>query len=168
MAFVNITGGRELAMALKQLTPQLERNVMRAAMRAGAKVINDKARELAPADSGNLKKTLKVGTTSKRGVITATAATKGKGSYIARFVEFGTAAHLIKGRNGGLLKFTARDGKTVETQSVNHTGAKAKPFLRPALDSQANKAVVAVGEKIRERLANGGYKVALPLEVGDE
>lgn len=167
MRNIKITGGRELAEALKQMPRQLQQNVMRQALRAGAKVIQTKARELVPVDTGDLKNSLKIGTSSRRREVRSTVATKGKGAYIARFIEFGTAPHLIKGRNGGTLKFTARDGNTVETLSVNHPGIKAKPFLRPSLDSESNKAIVAVGEKIRERLANGGYKVPLPLQVDD-
>jgi HK97 gp10 family phage protein len=167
MKNIKITGGRELAEALKQLPKQLQQNVMRQALRAGAKLIQDKAKELVPVDTGDLKKSIKIGTSSRRKEVRSTVATKGDGAYIARFVEFGTAPHIIKGRNGGMLKFTARDGKVVETQSVNHTGAKAKPFLRPALDGQAKAAIIAVGERIRQRLDDGGYRVPQPLQVDD-
>lgn len=167
MKNIKITGGKELAEALKQMPKQLQQNVMRQALRAGAKVIQDKAKELVPVDTGDLKKSIKIGTSSRGKEVRSTVATKGDGAYIARFIEFGTAAHLIKGRNGGMLKFTARDGNTVETMSVNHTGIKAKPFLRPALDSESNKAIMAVGERIRERLESGNYKVPAPLQVDE-
>lgn len=168
MKNIKITGGRELALALKQLPKQLEQNVMRQALRAGAKVIQDKAKELVPVHTGDLKKSLKLSTRSRKGIVTVSVATRGKGAYIARFIEFGTAPHLIKGRNGGMLKFVARDGNTVETASVNHPGIKAKPFLRPSLDAKAKEAIIAVGEKIRSRLSNLGYQTPLPLQADEE
>jgi HK97 gp10 family phage protein len=165
---IKVTGGKELALALKNLPKQIERNIMRSALRAGAKVILDEAKQLVAVENGDLKKSLKVGTSSKKGTVRASVASKGKGSYISRFVEFGTAPHIISGRDGGNLVFTARDGSKITTKSVNHTGAKAKPFMRPALDGKSTQAIIAVGNKIRERLTEHGIKTPAPLEVGDE
>jgi hypothetical protein len=52
--------------------------------------------------------------------------------------------------------------------SVNHPGARAKPFMRPALDSKSSEAIRAVGRKIGERLTKQGINNAPALEVDDE
>lgn len=52
----------------------------------------------------------------------------GKGSaFYAHFVEFGTKAHRISSRDGGLLRLA--DNRFLK--SVYHTGARAKPFFYP-------------------------------------
>jgi HK97 gp10 family phage protein len=153
---INIAGGKALAEFLQTLPLKLERNIMRSALGAGARVIVNEAKNNVPVDAGDLKASGKVVTNSKRGYVEANARFGSKKAWYGRFVEFGTAPHLIKGKNGGMLKFTARDGKSVETPQVSHTGAKAKPYLRPALDSKAEEASRAVANKIRERLTKEG------------
>ncbi|ESX78244.1 HK97 gp10 family phage protein [Mesorhizobium sp. LSHC414A00] len=46
-----------------------------------------------------------------------------------KFLEHGTAPHLIKGRNGKRLVFTARNGARVSVPSVNHPGSAAQPHI---------------------------------------
>jgi hypothetical protein len=45
-----------------------------------------------------------------------------------KFAEYGTAPHLIKGRNGKNLVFPGADGELVSVPSVNHPGNRAQPF----------------------------------------
>jgi len=90
---------------------------------------------------------------------------KGGGiAYYARFVELGTAAHVIKAPPGAKLNVHG-----IFRSSVIHPGAKKKPFLRPAMDGQAQPAVQAMREYIRNRLSTKeGIDVPAPLEEGDE
>jgi hypothetical protein len=44
----------------------------------------------------------------------------------------------------------------VETQRVLHPGARAKPFMRPALDTKADVAVKAVADTVRRNLNERG------------
>lgn len=160
---VNISGGKQLAQFLQQLPLNIERNIMRAALRSGARVIADEAKKNVPVQYGELKASIRTGSNRKKGGVEAYARAGNKKAYYYRFVEYGTAAHIIKaGKNKQMLIFTARDGRKVETLQVNHPGAVAKPYMRPALDSKGNEAVQAVAQKIKERLTEHGiYTPAL-------
>jgi HK97 gp10 family phage protein len=89
------------------------------------------ARHLAPVDTGFLKANIRV---SKR-------VTPGGGLRIGRritahanyaaYVELGTSAHIIRPRFKKALWWEGAPHPI--SPSVRHPGAKAKPFLRPAL-----------------------------------
>ena len=157
MANISITGGKELAQFLQQLPVKLEKNIMRGALRAGAKVILDEARINVPVQYGELKKSLRVSTNVKRGRVEAKVKAgskkKSKGGKIkgwyAAIVEFGAAPHIIKGKNGKLLKFTGRDGNKVEIAEVWHPGFTARAYMRPALDNKAKQSIVEVGTTLK-------------------
>ena len=147
MSNVHIKGGAELNKFLQQLPAKMEANVLRSAMRAGANVIKDEAKANVPVASGLLRDGLKVSTSSRRGKVTAKVKATGKHAHIAPWLEYGTAAHRIVAKGKGMYF----GGKVV--RSVEHPGISPRPFLRPALDSRAQQAVVAVGNAIKKRLA---------------
>lgn len=155
MTTSNVKGLKELQAFLDQLPAKIEANVMRAALRAGAKVVLAEAQaNLASngsVNTGTLSAGLKVSTGSRRGVVRAVVKTSGKHAFLANWVEHGTAAHFIKPKKAKSLFIAGllRNG-------VNHPGAKPKPFLRPALDSQSQAALLAVGEAIKKRLNKQG------------
>ena len=148
MSDVSVKGLAELQKFLDTLPAKMEQNILRSALRAGANIVRDEARQNAPDKTGILKAGLKVSTSSRRGVVTAKVKATGKHAYIAPWIEYGTAAHKITGKKGGLLSFGG-----IFAKSVQHPGITAKPFMRPALDSQSQAAVVAVGNHIKNRLA---------------
>lgn len=150
-----VTGLKELQAFLDALPQKLEQNIMRAALRAGANVVKAEAQQQL-ASHGNVKtgemsKGLKVSTRAKGGMVTASVRAKGKHGYIAHWIEFGTAAHTISGKNGKALAFAGGVYK-----EVHHPGIKAAPFMRPALDGKSGAALVAVGEAIKKRLTKQG------------
>jgi HK97 gp10 family phage protein len=163
---INITGGEALAKALKELPTKIERNIMRSAMRKGARVIANEAKANVPVDDGDLKRSIRVTTRSQKGEVTATAVAGNKRAFYANWVEFGTVGHMINAKPGKLLKFTARDGKVIETPRVLHPGARAKPFMRPALDNKADEAVKAVARQVRAKLNERGINT--PDNGGDD
>lgn len=163
---LNITGGKELSDFLKTLPKKLERNVMRGAMRAGAKVIADAAKNNVPTRMGKLKKSIRVSSKSNKGMITASAKAGNKKVFYASWVEFGTAPHKIIAQKM-FLRFKAKDGNTVTTYSVNHTGAISKPFMRPALDTKAADSIRAVGGYIKARMSKQGLD-APDITVSEE
>jgi HK97 gp10 family phage protein len=55
------------------------------------------------------------------------------GQPYGKFVEFGTAPHVIVPRNAKALAFTV-GGKLVFAKKVNHPGTKGKPFMQPAFE----------------------------------
>ncbi|NDC04095.1 MAG: HK97 gp10 family phage protein [Betaproteobacteria bacterium] len=74
MAEIAVSGLAELKKALDQLPAKVEANIMRGAMRAGSKVMAEKAKEQVPVDSGDLRNSIRVTTRSRRGQVTATVA----------------------------------------------------------------------------------------------
>jgi HK97 gp10 family phage protein len=160
--FKNIKGGKELQEFLDQLPAKMEANIMRSALRQGANVIKEEAKANVPVESGDLRDSLRVSTRSKRGVVTASVKAGNKKAWYWRFVEFGTAAHKIAGKKGGFLSFGGLFAK-----SVQHPGARPKPFMRPALDAKANAAIQAVGDQIRKRLTKQGLN-APDIQVTEE
>lgn len=142
---VHVKGLRELGKALQTLPDRIQRGAMRGALRAGAKVVRDAARENINSVSGDLARSLKLSTRSRGTEVKASVGTK---LFYARFVEFGTRQHAIGPRDDGSLYFGGR-----YVDSVDHPGARPHPFLRPAIDAQASAAVAAVGQYLKLRLA---------------
>lgn len=181
-----IIGGKQLHDFLQGLPVKVERNILRAALRAGAAVIREEARNNVPVKDGNLRKSIRVTTGSKKGMVWATVKA---GSYLAphwRWVEYGTKPHLISVNEGErpinwkrtqrLKRLSYLSMKTINRHvlqignhfvgpTVNHPGATPKPFMRPALDAAGNRAVEAVTAKIRERLTKEG--INLPPREGE-
>lgn len=163
MANENIKGGKELQAFLNTLAPKIEQNIMRGALRAGAKVIAEEAKQNVSVKSGDLRDSIRVGTKAKRGQVTATVKAGNKKAYYTRFIEFGTAAHEIKPKDAKSLFFAGMFGDLIA-----HPGNRAKPFMRPALDSKSNEAIEEVGKMISKRLTKEGINQSGGLEVGDE
>ena len=163
MSELHIVGGEQLQRFLSELPTKIERNIMRSALRSGAMVILARARSLVPVKSGTLQRSLRVSTNSKGGVVTANMRAggkikRGKGggdAYYAHMVEWGTRMHTIATK-GGSLKIGGR----FVGKSVLHKGARAHPFMRPALDGGAQSAIVAVADRVRSRLTKAGIDVA--------
>lgn len=146
-----INGLPELRAALTQIPGKLQRNVMRSALRAGAAVIRADARARVPVKTGTLRAGISVGTSSRGADVSAKVSTKGKHAYLAPWIEYGTAAHPIKGRKGGLLAFAG-----IVVRKVDHPGARPRPFMRPAMEASAPAALQAVFDKVRQRLTAQG------------
>jgi hypothetical protein len=146
---VAVTGLSDLQALLDTLPAKVEANLLRAAMRKGANVILKEARgNLAASgsvDTGVLAKGLKVSTNRSGGTVTASVKARGEHAYIANWIEYGVAAHGVK-KGADRSKGTGQDGKL-------HPGFTERPFLRPAMDTRAADALLAVGESLKERLA---------------
>jgi HK97 gp10 family phage protein len=154
-----IVGGRALDDFLQQLPVKVERNIMRAAMRAGANEFKKGAQDAAPVDDGDLRASIRVTTRSKKGTVYASVKAGGKKAPHWHWVEFGTAAHKIKAKPQHALAF---NGTTL--REVDHPGARAQPFMRPTFDARAAAAIAATAAKIRERLTKEGINVPAPEE----
>jgi HK97 gp10 family phage protein len=163
-----VKGLVELKRALDDLPNKIQNNIMRGAMRAGAKVLAEEAARNIHSVSGTLADSIRVSTRMKGDTVVGRVVVGDKGkkgrasAFYARFVEFGTAAHVIKARAPNRML-------AVGVAQVQHPGARKKPFLRPALDSKGRDAVEAMREYVRRRLSTKhGIEVPAPLEPGDE
>lgn len=144
----HVTGLADLQKFLDQLAPTMEAKYMRGALRAGMKVVRPVAQGMIHSVSGMLARGLKIGSRLKGHVVTAYMRATGEHASVAIWLEYGTAAHVISGRVSGWLAFSGVFRKRVE-----HPGFRARPFMRPALDTQASAAVVAVGNYLKRVLA---------------
>lgn len=178
-----ILGGRQLAELLQQLPAKIERNIMRAALRAGAAVIRNEARQNVPVKLGALRNSIRVSTKAKNGTVTAVVKAGDSRAFYAHMVEYGTQRHLIKVEEGerpinyrrtrkrGVLTYQSmrtvnrnvlRIGNTFVGPTVEHPGARAAPFMRPALDNANGRAIAAVAAMVRKRLTKQGIDVPAP------
>ena len=144
MLDVKIKGFAELQKALDELPAKLEKNIMRGALRAGAKVFQAGAQRRVPVRSGKLRDSIRVSTRVVNGKIMATITAGGskKGApFYAHLIEFGAKAHVITASKAKALHF----GGGLH-EKVHHPGARKAPFMRPTLDADAPAAVLAVGK----------------------
>lgn len=181
--FQNVKGLSDLQKFLDQLPVKMEKNVMRGAMRAGMKHVETQAKSNAPVGkpnsvnarlyggyAGALRDSIRLGTSARGGKVTAYVRAGGKNKrsradvFYAHFVEFGTRAHTIAAKGKGWLAFAG-----VFVKKVSHPGTAPKPFMRPALDSQATTALNTMAVYIRDRLASKhGLDTADVKLEGDE
>jgi len=140
-------GLADLLDQLSTFPDKIERNALRGAMRAGARVISIEAKARAPEKTSALKKSIRVSSNVKGSIFTATVKAGNKVAYWAQWVEFGTAAHLIKARKLGALLIGGSMAK-----SARHPGAAAHPFFRPAIALKSEAATQAVIDYLRKRL----------------
>lgn len=182
---INVRGLAELQKFMDELAPKLEANIMRGALRDGMKVIKTKAASNINSHSGKLAKSLKISTGLKNGVVKSILRAKGFEGYKAMWVEFGTRGHLIKvqesekktriNKRGELRveSMTAINRRVLQIGNnfvgpvIQHPGSKPHPFMRPALDSEAQKAVIAVAEYIKKRLETKHGLDTKDVQIGE-
>lgn len=165
MADVTVKGLSELQTFLDQLPAKLEANIMRGALRAGMKPIQAAAKAKVPRKTGTLADGLKIYTKVSNGKVIARLRATGKDGFLAYWFEYtGARAHEIKPKNRRSMFIAG-----IFSELVQHPGFKPKPFLRPALDEQAQAAVIAAGEYIKNRLATKeGLDTSGIMIEGDE
>lgn len=148
MSDINVKGLSELQAFLKAVPEKMARNVMRGALRAGAVIVQNEAKGRIHNESNQLSKGLKVSTRIAGNLVTASVKATGKHAFIGHMLEFtGAAKHVITAKNGKALEFGGHFVYRIE-----HPGFHAKPFMRPALDTRAAEATLAVGNYIKNRL----------------
>jgi len=177
-----IKGLDELAKFLSELPVKVEKNIMRGALRSGMNVVKESAKANAPVGepssygrryykgyAGALRDSIRVGSTARGGRVTGTVKAGGKtkngsDAFYAHMIEYGTQAHLIKGRKGGMLTINGK-----KYRQVMHPGTAPRAFMRPALDSNITAAVVAAGNYVKSRLATKqGLDTSHIMVEGDE
>lgn len=150
---VKIEGLRELREALMKTVPEHMRGrVLQQALGAGARLVVTDARRRAPMKTGTLKRAI-YATRNKRGsnqvreerVVTVRQGKRAgkKDAFYWRWVEFGRGT-VEAGRGTRVL---GKPGKGFFGRQVR--AVPARPFLRPAFESQK----VAAVDSIRARLA---------------
>jgi HK97 gp10 family phage protein len=157
---VHVKGIAQLQTFLNELPAKLERNALRGAMRAAVLPVKAAAVANIQSQSGALASSLKVSTRVQGGLVTAKLRSK---LFYARFVEYGTRPHSIAARNRKSLSLGG-----FFLNSVDHPGARPRPFMRPALDTQASAALTAAAEYLKARLATKHGLDTSDVQIGEE
>lgn len=140
---IKVEGLSALYEILQSMPVKLEKNVMRGAIRAGSKPVAEDARRRAPVlaepdprrVAGALAKSVRIMSTNARGGVV-------KGGVVA-----GGRIKVGRGKNGAQADpFYAH---MIEYGTVNHA---PQPFMRPAIDTQAQAAIDATAAYIRDRV----------------
>lgn len=185
-----IRGGRELDRLLQTLPVKVERNVVRAGLRAGATVFRGEVQQRVPRDDGDLAASVRITSRIQRGKVTVSVKVGNSVAWYAGLVEYGTKPHYIAvsdaergagrgiGRRGTAARRETRASmRTVNRRvlqiganfvgpSVRHPGARPNAFMRPAAEAGLRAALTAVDTRIRQLLTNHGINTppALPLD----
>lgn len=182
-----LKGGPELLAFLGAFPAKLQKGAVRAGVTAAAKPIRDKARANVRRRSGKTAKAIKTSSSrvNQDGTISVKIQLKGEHSFIGLFLEYGVAPHLITPGDSKLsaktLNRSAKKlGSSVDPKTgalrigdnfirgaVLHPGFAPLPFLRPALDTEADEAINEFGKRIRTYLsAKSGFTAPL-IETAD-
>lgn len=176
---LTLKGGPELLATLDLFPNNVQRNVLRGALRAGAKIIRDEVKSTIPVRKGRLRRSITYGSQVRDGGPIGYVRLRGYVAYIGHFIEFGVSPHLIKSRATktgersvvapaghtvryiGKVRTNARSlkiGRKFVGPVIHHPGFASKPFMRPALDHKAKEAIVAMGEYMAHRIQYGDIK----------
>lgn len=107
------------------------RGASRRELEATARQVMNRAKILAPVDTGRLRASIRI--ESRRLLTLRSVYTIGSDVSYAPMVHDGTRPHQIRPRSpGGVLRFRV-GGRVVYAKVVNHPGTRARPFLDDAL-----------------------------------
>lgn len=153
-ATVWVTGIPELDAKLRTIEQRLAKKIYRRSVRKAAKPVLDTARSLAPVESGDLKRSLKIRAMKRSrrnkhqvGVQVVTGKEWFKGDqFYAAFIEFGAPGHKFFGKGEAPLE--------------------PKPFLRPAADANKSKVADVFRAEMRRELEEAAREPAGSVAYG--
>lgn len=154
--FIHISGYEELDQRLRELPGKVAARLLRNALAAGAQIVETEALARVPRRTGRLAETLRVRTSiqSSKGLVHARViAGNGRDVFYAHMVEGGTKPHVIRVKRARELAVGGHGVGVVFRREVQHPGAKARPFMVPALEAKAEEAVTAVATYLDANLA---------------
>lgn len=134
----NLIGFAEMAKRLRDLGPKVGRKHLRAATSKGAAVIRKKARELAPVDTGEMRKDIQ----QKRD--------KTSGDNIASYSVYTRSGK--RSRLSGKARNVDKDSFYWKFQEFGTAKMPAQPFMRPAFESEKENAVDEIGAELDKRI----------------
>jgi HK97 gp10 family phage protein len=136
---VKVTGSRETAARLARLSDAMAGQVLERAATSGALLVANAAKEKCPYRTGNLRRSIHVGghVGESGGLVDTTGQDLG-GNQNSR-----THAEVVVGT----------DVEYAAPIEYGANGRAARPFMRPALDSQREAVVQEIGAALRDLLA---------------
>lgn len=162
MADPVVLGLADLFRALDEFPAKFEQNVLRGALRAGVKVPGLEVKQNAPVDEhgphpGALKRSYRISTSTRGGVVRATVRVGNKVAFYASWVGKGTRPHTIRPKTKKSMSIGGR-----EFDVVHHPGARPNDWMLQALQSNAQKSLEAVAAYVRSRLNKQGLQAPGP------
>lgn len=147
---VTVKGVDELLKALKQFPQNIQKNVLKGAVRAGAASLVKEAKANVPVDTGNLKESIGiVAVKSKKPQYIQFKVTTRKGDgWYAHMVEFGTLGK----REEPLSPGTRRSPKAIEMAKKGFGISPAKAFMRPAYENKGEETITVAKEYLEKRI----------------
>jgi HK97 gp10 family phage protein len=125
MANVNVFGTKAIESAFKALPARVQNQLVRKGMTEAGRIVRDAARELAPVDTGELKKSIK--------------ARRPKGA-----------------KRGEIRREVRADAPYAHIIEKGRKGAKAEPFLAPALEAKQSEVLQAIADSVRDGVREAG------------
>lgn len=161
-----ISGLKELDSMLKNLPANIEKKVLKGALRAGQKVLSNAVkmnlRQNGSVGTGELEKSVRVRfkrQSEKFGWVRSYVIVGNKKAYYGHWLEYGTASYYAgSGRTvGAPYEITPKVGGSLLLggllrESVMHPGIRPKPFVRPAVDSHTDAALDQVVLYMQKRI----------------
>jgi HK97 gp10 family phage protein len=146
--------------ALKQLEKAVRKEIIEKALMTGGKIVHEAAESKAP---GKLAIRI-IGGRSLRKRVDAnmTKVVRANGKFCAigpdkkhwhyRFFEFGATRHDIVPKKANAIAFKGNSGFVITKKAFQTGGVRMRPFLRPAVDQNANSVVVAMGDVLAREI----------------
>lgn len=150
----------------ERLPAALRENLLRGALREMAKVVAAEAKQECTSDE--VRGTIRVTSAEEGTKLVSKVQCKGKGAFIALWLEWGTAPHLIRvdprdtnGVSVSTVNRRVKEGSLVINGRfvgpvVEHPGAQAHPFFFTAFDHKRREAIAAGQAYLDRRLAQAG------------
>lgn len=151
------------------------KKVLRGAVREAAKVVAEEAKVRVVSDK--VRDAIKVSTKADEGRVIAKVQVRMGGYNLPLWLEYGTDPHFISvdaSQRGGMGIRRINDETRKGTLVINgkpvgatvwHPGARAHPFMRPALDAKEGEARNAAQAYINSRIGKAGIRAD---DIGDE
>ena len=130
---ISMIGDKALQRKFAKLTPAIQKKIARKSFRKAAKLIKASARAKVSVESGALKRGIAVKSAKRK---------RGRGGQIGIAVVTPTREKL-----GIDASYPWYYPAVIEYGSKNHA---ARPYLRPALDSNRRRALALIGDDLRE------------------
>lgn len=144
---MQMVGGKELDRALKELPKAMQKSTLVSAMRKAAQPVLKDARARAPVGAtGNLKKSLAIGT--------KLTGRQAKGRSRAKSIpQIFIGARWPTGAHAHIIEF-------------GRAGVPARPFLRPAWDANKERVLKSLRGEVWKVLAKKARQLAAKAEAG--
>lgn len=160
-----VTGLKEVLAKLDAIPANLQPKVVQRILASAAYPIVRQARNLAPRNTGTLKKSIYSRRSRKstpgleiRDITVKAGKSQQKfnrDAYYWKFVEFGRGT--VNAKKGKVLRFfNKKTGKWISKESV--AAVPARPFLRPAFEANKQKAAEIFSQKAAKIIAKAATK----------